>query len=118
MFIVLRKEIEPLGFHWKEDKKRRFGGYFEVEMPRTNAKWKAYITKNHWIFTPEDKLPTIKHIHYSFPFAFGIWFHRTIQWEDGRKEHKKFDFKSGAPLTLRKYDIIEDYLALKEKLSR
>lgn len=116
IFAVLRKEIEPFGFHWKEDKKRVFGGYFEVDMPGTGVKWKTYVTKNHWIFVPEGKLPTIKHIHYSFPFALGIWFHRTILWEDGRKTHEKFTFRSGAPLTLRKYDITKDYLALKEKL--
>jgi hypothetical protein len=117
LFEVIKATVEPFGFHWKENAKSPAGGYFEVDMPGTGVEWRSYITKNHWIITPLERLPNVNQVHYSFPFPTGIWFHRTIVWKDGRKTHGKFEFKSRAPFTLRKFDIIKDYLALREKLS-
>ena len=102
-------------FHWKEDKKSPFGGYFEFDTPFSpGVKWRSYITRKYWIFVPLDNMPLVKHVHYSHPFPVGIWFHRTVIWENGRKTHDRFGFK--AAITLRILDIAKDYVGFKKKI--
>jgi hypothetical protein len=108
-FNILVKRLEVFGLHWKKDKR-----YFEVDMPETGVEWRSYIKRKFWIFVPIEKLPKIKHLHYSFPYPFGIWSHRTITWEDGKR--KQYKFKSAAGLLANKYDVAEDYIAFREKL--
>jgi len=115
LFNLLTRRLEALGFHWKEDKRKPAGGYFEVYMPGTGCEWRSYVSKGYWIIVPLEKLPGVKQIHYSFPFPLGIWFHRTILWEGRGKAHNKFKIRT--TFLLRKYDIIKDYLELKKQLS-
>lgn len=114
LFRLMRELMKPLGYHWYEDKRKRAGGYFEVDMPGTGIKWRSFVDRNYMFYVPMENPPKVKDIHYSFPFPFGIWFHRTIVWEDGKKTHKQF--RTTKTFLLRKYDIITDYLALKEKM--
>jgi hypothetical protein len=106
------KIFEIFGLHWKKDKQ-----YFEVEMPKTAVEWRVYVKRRFLIFVPMEKLPKIKNIHYSFPFPFGIWSHRTITWEDGKREHNKIKTTARFPLA-NKYDIAEDYFVLAKKLGK
>ena len=110
MFRVLAKSVEHGGFHWKEGQARP---YFDVYMHFTpGIRWKAYMTKNYWIFVPLDKIPSVKNIHYSFPFPFGIWFHRTVTWKDGSKTHCRAPRLF--PFFVRPYDLARDYLEFRE----
>ena len=114
MFRVLTKSIEHGGFLWKEDQERP---YFDVDMHFTpSVHWRAYITKNYWIFVPLDKMPYVKNVHYSFPFPLGIWFHRTVTWEDGSKTH--YRAPRLFPFFVRPYDLARDYLEFKKRVMR
>ena len=110
-----RLNFEPMGLHWIQDMREPIGGYFDVDMPETGVQWKAVLSKRYWIYEPLVKLLGIKHIHYSFPYLLGIWLHRTIIWEDGHKTHDRLEGR--ARYIGNKYDIAEDFIALKKKLS-
>lgn len=99
---------EPLGLRWNRDT-----GYFEVDLPETGVKWIAMLTPKYWLFKPVEKLPGIREIHYNLPYPFGIWFHRTILSEDGKKTHNRM---RTAGFSGTKYDMAEDYVALRKKL--
>lgn len=99
---------EPLGLKWNRDK-----DYFEVDLPETGIKWIAMLTPKYWLFKPVEKLPGIKEIHYNLPYPFGIWFHRTILSEDGKKTRNRL---RSARFFGTKYDMAEDYVALRKKL--
>lgn len=112
MFRVLAKSIEPSGFHWKEGRP-----FFDVYMSFTpGVRWRAYITRNYWIFVPLDKIPSVKNLHYSFPFPLGIWFHRTVTWEDGSKTH--YRAPRLFPFFVRLYDLARDYLDFRELVKK
>ncbi|HML03691.1 MAG TPA: hypothetical protein VK487_10045 [Candidatus Bathyarchaeia archaeon] len=72
-------------------------------------KWKMVRNKNQLVFTPEYKLKSIKNIHYTFPLPVGVWMHKTVLWENGRKEHIKIS------MLTRPFDMAKDFLKCKEK---
>ena len=112
MFRVLIKIIRPLGYGWIKDGKKP---HFEVDMAYTpDIAWRGYVTERHLILVPMDNVPFVKHIHYSFPFVFGIWLHRTVHWDDGRKTRERFS-GSLSPFFNRKYDISKDYLKFRKR---
>lgn len=113
MFQVLTKIIKPQGYRWIEDAKRP---YFEVDMAYTpGIAWRAYIGRKHLIFVPLERIASVKQVHYSFPFTFGIWFHRTVAWQDGRVTHTRFR-RIASPFFDRRYDIAKDYLEFKKNV--
>ena len=99
---------EPLGLKWN-----RGMGYFEVDLPETGVKWIAVLTPKYWLFKPVEKLPGIREIHYNLPYPFGIWFHRTILSEDGKKTRNRL---RDARFSGTKYDMAKDYIALRKVL--
>jgi len=102
MFRVLIKIIRPLGYSWIKDGKK---SHLEVDMAYTpGIEWRGYIRKRYLILVPMENVPFVKQIHYSFPFPFGIWLHRTIQWNDDRITHERLN-GSLSTFTNRKYDI-------------
>lgn len=112
MFQVLMRIIRPLGWSWIKDDKKP---YLEVDMAYTpGIAWKGYIARRYLILVPIDTVPFVKQVHYSFPFPFGIWLHRTIHWNDGRKTRERLNGSLSTFLN-RKYDISIDYLEFRKR---
>ena len=112
MFRVLIKIIRPLGYSWIKGGKK---SHLEVDMAYTSGiEWRGYVAERYLILVPMDNVPFVKQIHYSFPFPFGIWLHRTIQWNDGRTTHERLK-GSLSTFMNRKYDISKDYLKFKDR---
>jgi len=112
MFRVITRIIEPLGYDWIKAGKK---SHFEVDMAYTlGIEWRGYIRERYLILVPMENVPFVKQIHYSFPFPFGIWLHRTIQWNDGRTTHERLK-GSLSTFMNRKYDISKDYLKFRKR---
>jgi len=110
--VTIRKVLGPLlnVYGISFIKARGSSGLYTMGMKFTpGIKWKMVRTKRHLIFTPDCRIKGIKNIHYTFPLPLGIWMHKTVVWESGRKEHRRVS------MFARKFDFAKDFLKYKSK---